>query len=254
MKNKASYEQALNEQMRTWLRLEQLFHYIHDRSKGLSYFDSRATVDGIVELLILLSRLDVSKELLSALEQRYRMLEKWQVSEGIDKQKLAHFLQRIENTAIKLDKKKFRSDELLEDKPLLQQVYRYHHLPTGRYGFDMPMYQHWLQRKPQQRRQDLTEWLSVFEPLSNAVDLILYFVRQNALISQQIAKAGLFQSKLDGTAQIQLIRVIPTSMQACYPEISGSKHRVTIRFFDWQTRKMPEQSEHDISFELACCQ
>lgn len=254
MKNRVSYEQALNEQMRTWLRLEQLFHYIHDHSKGLSHFDSRAAVDGITELLILLSRLDVQKELMTALEDRYRMLKKWQATDGIDKQKLGIFLRRIEDTAIKLDKKKFSSQDLLDDKPLLQQVYRYHHLPAGRYGFDIPMYQHWLQRKPQQRRQDLTEWLAVFEPLSNAVDLILYFVRQNALISQQIAKTGLFQSKLDGAAHIQLIRVIPTIMQTCYPEISGSRHRVTIRFFDWHTRKMPVQTEQDIGFELACCQ
>ena len=254
MKNKISYEQALNDQTRTWLRLEHLFHYINDRSKGLSYFDSRAAVDGVIELLVLLSRLDVQRELISALEGRYRMLKKWQENEGIDRQKLNHFLKRIENTAIKLDKKKFNSTDLLEDKPLLQQVYRYHHLPAGRYGFDIPIYQHWLQRKPQQRRQDLIEWLCVFEPLSKAVDLILYFIRQNALVSQQVAKAGLFQSKLDGSAHVQLVRVIPTSIQNCYPEISGSRHRITIRFFDWQTRKIPVQNEQDIGFELVCCQ
>jgi len=262
VKNKIIYEQPLNSKIRSWLRLEHLFHYLADRSKGLSHWDSRSAIDGLIELLVLLSRLDVKQDLIDSMQERQKTLLEWQDKTGIDKQRLFHFLRKLDTLSNALTNESCQVKDFLAKKPLLSQIYRYHHLPAGRCGFDIPVYHRWLQQKPQQRRQDLASWLADFGILADSVDLILYLIRQNALISRLDRKAsdGLFQEQFiqtqnTGKSPIQLVRIFMSAEQNCYPEISGGKHRISVRFFEWSSHlTQRQQMQSQVDFQLAYCQ
>ena len=59
---------------------------------------------------------------------------------------------------------------------------------------------------------------------------------------------------LDTAAPCHLIRVMLADDAACYPEISGSKHRFTVRFLELpDLDARPAQTRDDVPFRLVCC-
>jgi len=52
----------------------------------------------------------------------------------------------------------------------------------------------------------------------------------------------------------QLIRVNISSISPYYPDISGVKHRFSIRFMEGvDSNTNPTQTHNDVHFELYCC-
>jgi cell division protein ZapD len=142
----------------------------------------------------------------------------------------------------------------LAQNHLLNMVRQRSTIPGGTCNFDLPAYHYWLQRNPKQRQKDLSEWLAIFDPLREAIDLHLYLMRHNATASQEVAETGFFQTRLDPQTPYQLVRISLPSEYNCYPEISGGKHRFSVRFFEYDTaRAQPQPTEQNICFELCCC-
>ena len=79
-------------------------------------------------------------------------------------------------------------------------------------------------------------------------------VRNSSDPISEKAETGFYQSPLDPSLSCQLIRVFLPTASRYYPEISGGKHRFTIRFMEESTTDFrPAQSKNDINFELHCC-
>lgn len=57
-----TYELPLNERIRTFMRLEQLFARIHRHAEGDDPWDSRAALTGLLEILAILTRGDVRRD------------------------------------------------------------------------------------------------------------------------------------------------------------------------------------------------
>jgi cell division protein ZapD len=52
----------------------------------------------------------------------------------------------------------------------------------------------------------------------------------------------------------QLVRVTVTEESDCYPEISGGKHRFSIRFLRHSdSNARPQLVQEDVWFDLHCC-
>jgi cell division protein ZapD len=105
--------------------------------------------------------------------------------------------------------------------------------------------------------QELQEWIKPFLEIHKAIDLILELIRQSCVSTEEIAKGGFFQTTLplDNNDTVQLLRVAVPQTTPCYAEISGGKHRFTVRFMlpsSESDRAM--QTTKDIAFSLTCCQ
>jgi cell division protein ZapD len=86
------------------------------------------------------------------------------------------------------------------------------------------------------------------------VESTLNFIRNSRSASQEVAVAGFFQISLDRSQPFQLIKVSLDKSVRCFAEISGGKHRCTIRFMEPSADdKRPTQSIDDIPFTLTCC-
>lgn len=254
LKKKVVYEQPLNERVRSWLRLEYLFACVGNRMKSLSGWDSRAAVSALVEVLEFIGRTDVKMDLIRDLEQHLQGLKRWREMPGVDERRLTQIVQKLENLIAALSTTEGQLGQLLAHNHLINLVRQRSAIPGGTCNFDLPAYHYWLQRSPKQRQKDLNEWLAVFEPLREAIDLHLYLLRNHANTSQEIASAGFFQTRLDPQIPYQLVRISLPVEYNCYPEISGGKHRFSVRFFEYDTvQTQPRPTEQDIYFELCCC-
>jgi len=110
-----------------------------------------------------------------------------------------------------------------------------------------------LRQPAEVRFRDLQEWYGVFENLSNAISLILRLIRESAAPRTQIAKNGVFQQNLDAKTPYQMIIVNLPKESHYFAEISGGKHRVSIRFMDASTSPRPMATNNEVEFQLSCC-
>ncbi len=254
MNKKIVYEHALNDRMRNILRLEFLFAGIMYRLKGPTEWDGRAVMNGLIEILEFITRIDFKAELIKDLKQHTQILERWQHKPDVDTEQLEKLLNQSKLILSQLEKIEGAVEEGLLQHQLIHLVRQRSNISGGTSRCDLPSYHYWLQKNPKQRLNDLSEWLAPLKPISEAVDLDLYLIRNNSIISQEIAEIGLFKSKLNANATYQLIRVIMRREHPCYPEINGSKQRFSIRFFEQaHADKRSKQTEQNVNFELSCC-
>ena len=67
------------------------------------------------------------------------------------------------------------------------------------------------------------------------------------------AASGFFQKSLPGNVSAQLVRVGIPSDGGVYAEISGGKHRFSVRFMECNDWQHPTQVDRNIAFTLSTC-
>lgn len=254
VKRKIIYEQPLNDRMRHLLRMELLFAGMMYRLKGPAEWDSRAVIDGIIDILDFNARVELKTELINDLKLHLETLEQWQRTPKVDDDTIKKIAKQINYLLEKLQSQNFQLGERFAKNQVINQVRQRRNIIGGTCRGDLPGYFYWLQKNPKQRQDDLNEWLAPLILLKDAIELNLYLIRQNAVTSQEMALMGFYQSKLEMHTSYQMIQVILPTEHPCYPEINGGKQRFTIRFFEpTQQEKRPSQTQQDVNFELTCC-
>ena len=89
--------------------------------------------------------------------------------------------------------------------------------------------------------------------IAQATSLMLRLIRESVPAVKEIAEAGFFQKSLDLSTPCHIVRVTVPSDCPYFAEISGGKHRFTVRFLEQRLEERPVQTTDNIPFELACC-
>lgn len=250
---KISYEQPLNERIRTFLRLEFLFQQTEYTLHGESQWDSRATLNGIIEILNILGRSDLKTEIIMELERQIVNLSRLEDSPGVDRKKLGQILDEMDLVVDRLHATQGQIGLELRQNEFISSIKQRSSIPGGTCEFDLPGYHYWLEQPAETRIKDMQQWWSTFDNLRSSVDLILHLVRDSTTSTDELARAGFFQRSLDMHAPYQLIRVSLPTDSPYFAEISGGKHRFTIRFLEMTQDERPIQTSEDVNFILTCC-
>ncbi len=253
MSEKVYYEQPLNEKIRNLLRLEFLFDQLYASLDGKTPWDSRAAVVGLLDVYSIISRADIKSELLKELERYSTLLEALEKNPNVDNSKLSSVLDQIDVYIDRLHGMTGPVAGELRQNELLNSVRQRISIPGGACEFDLPSYHFWLSRPTEQRVADLKQWLAPFEVIRASISLIVRLVRESTPPTQQTAVGGFYQQTLDPNSPTQLIRVgLPRSFPL-YAEISGGKHRFSIRFMKLNVYDRDVATNDDVVFDLFCC-
>lgn len=248
------YEQPLNERVRSLLRLEFLFQQVNHAMAGPSIWDSREALRGLFDLLDLVGRSELKSELLKELDRYVTTISRFRQTPEVHVATLDSILLEIGEAIDRIRRLDHRALQAARKIDFLSAIQKRIQIPGGACRFDLPALHHWLQQDPEVRTQHLEEWLAPIAPLWDAVALILRIIRGSAIPQPEIACQGFFQRGLDSSTPYQIIRVLLPRDRALFPEISGGRHRFTIRFLEQpDPNRRAVQSTVDISFELACC-
>lgn len=246
------YEQPLNERMRTLLRLEHLFSQLHFHLAKDSEWDNRRCITTLIDTLNLLERADLKTELIKELDRLTVVLTKLKQQPHVNDVRLNKTLseltalnQHLQNTAGRL------GDDLRKNE-LIAAVKHRIAIPGGSCSFDLPSFHYWLLQPNKVRHAQLKEWTEALSSTENTVTTLLGIIRDSAYQEKELAKQGFFQKTLEAQSPCQLIRV-ELSDQLAFPEISGSKHRISIRFLTHDDNQKPVQTQEDVPFALGCC-
>ena len=253
MSHQIIYEHPLNERVRTLLRLEHLFTRITFHLPQPDEWDSRATINGLLDITNILARADIRSEVIKELERHTASLNKIRSAPGVDSQQLDLILADLENSTNKLRQITTQIGRGLRENEFLNNIMQRSTIPGGTCDFDLPQYHYWLQQPVETRQANLQEWFQELKPLQNSTQLLLALMRNSAHANQKQAIAGFYQRTLESQLPAQLIRVGLQNESALFPEVSGSKHRFSIRFLEPSSSGRPNQTQLDVDFSLTCC-
>ncbi|MGZ8094909.1 MAG: cell division protein ZapD [Methylosarcina sp.] len=254
MTTNITYEFPLNERIRVFIRLEQLFLQFSHFLSGDTVWDKQAAINVLLDIMTILNRNDVKSELLKEMERHSKVLHKIANSQAVDTEKVELLLDKLNQTSKRLYAASGKIGIHVMESELFQSIAQRSSIPGGTCSFDLPEFHYWLEQDESLRVRDLQHWSAPFSDIRAAIDIILNFIRNSNLATQEVAEAGFFQIALDKNLPYQLLKVSLDKTLPYFAEISGGKHRCTIRFMvPSRDEKRPVQSTEDIPFALTCC-
>ena len=250
----ANYEQPLSERMRTFLRLEFLYHPMLRNSGRDDDWATRATISTLIEILAILSRGDVRSEILSELDHQLGALEPFQSHARVDGGRLGNLMHILSTSRDEISSIGIGYLQSLKGSDFLNSIKHRSAIPGGTCEFDLPEYSHWLRQPIQRRQQDMAQWIQSVQPLCDGVSKVLWLIRESAQPKQKYASNGMFQHNMQKDTNCRLLRISLTGGSSLFPEISGSQHRFTVRFLEWSTvDQRAVQASNDVEFQLSIC-
>lgn len=247
------YEHPLNEKARTLLRLEHLFLQTEYHLPLPDTWNSRAAIDSLLDMVNIFSRADIKADLIKELERQRSTLSKIRHTENVNLQRLGEILDELERIGERLHDMNGQIGKSLRTNEFLKNIMQRSSIPGGTCAFDLPSYHYWLMKPAEYRHNELNEWLQTLEPVQSAIMLILSLVRGSTNPTKEVAHGGLYQHNLDAQAPVQLVRVGVPLETKLFTEISGGKHRFTIRFMIPSEDDRPVPTSDDVTFYLNCC-
>jgi cell division protein ZapD len=248
------FEQPLNERMRTFLRVEFLYEQALLHTKNPEAYGARAAIANLLEILAITSRGDIRADALKELDRHALRLNHFQRSPGVDGERLAHLLRKVETNRQNLSAAGKQFLAPLRENEFLSAIRHRSSIPGGTCMFDLPDYGYWLQSAGTGRTRQLQEWLEHLRPIADAIAQVLWLTREASTPVRHVANGGLFNLSLGKEDHYDLVRVLIAPDAGCFPEISAGSHRFTVRFAEWQgTENRARQATEDVPFLLALC-
>ena len=248
------YEQPLSERIRTFLRLEFLFRRGRYLLQQESPWASRLTFEVIIDVMAVLGRADLKKEIIKELERHSATLYALSRNPKVAQERLQEVRDEVHSMLQALHEREAPPGTELRHNELLNAVRQRSSIPAGTCDFDLPAFHYWLEQPGSHRIRDLSDWFSAFSSFESSVGLCLRIARESAPATREVASGGFFQRNLGSSTPCQMIRVALSREVPLYPEISAGKQRFAIRFLHpGGAASRPSQTDEDVEFDLLCC-
>ena len=252
--DKILYEQPLNERIRAFLRLEYLFQQASWHLSRQSEWDSRATLSCVLEILEIFGNTNLKSEALKELERHASSLKRHEQNPEVDHSQLSGLLDKINTNVDRVRSINGQIANELKASEFLVSIKQRSAIPGGTCDFDLPAFHYWLQQPAKDRTRDLAQWLSHFDAIGQAIQMILGLIRDSSPMKPTLATGGIYQRTLDPNLPCQLVRIALPPGLPYFAELSGGRHRFTARFLQFSIdEKRARQTDQDVEFELACC-
>ena len=253
MSNQMIFEHPLNERIRTFLRLEHLFEKVEYFAPQPEHWNTRAGIEGLLDILSITARADIKTELLKEIDRNLSTLARIGNQPGVDPSALRGIMSDLEDAAAGILDLNGPIGADARENEFLKAVSQRSAIPGGACSFDLPYY-HFLLTQPEEvRATRMRNWLAPMQPVSTAIGLLLSLARTSANPRALVAESGFFQEALDTQAPAQLVRVGIAPELPLFPEISGHRNRFSIRFMHANGAARPAQMREDVEFHLTCC-
>jgi len=247
------YEHPLNERVRTFLRLEHLFGKIDYFLSQQEEWATRAVIESLLDILSITARADIKTEILKELDRQGSLLERIGRQPGVDTRTLGQLLHRLEQVGEQVYRLGGQIGQQMRESEFIKGIMQRSSIPGGTLSFDLPQFHHWLRGPHEARRRSIQEWMQGLEPIRDGVALLLSLARDSNEPKRAHALQGFFQGTLDSQAAVQMIRVALDPKLAMFPEVSGHRHRFSIRFMEAENTGRPTQTTRDLDFLLTTC-
>ncbi|CAH2810014.1 MAG: Cell division protein ZapD [Candidatus Burkholderia crenata] len=246
------YEYPFNERIRTLLRLEDLFERFTFFLTQEDPREHHAALTTLFEIAEVAGRTDLKADLMKELERQRQTLAPFRGNPGIEQDALKSVLGEIEQTLAGLGQMQGKTGQHLTDNEWLASIRSRTIIPGGTCRFDLPSYFVWQQNPAEERRGDITKWVTPMLPLRDATTIVLRLARESGQASKVMAMQGSYQQMLSSRTY-QLMQVRVPSDTRLIPEASANKYMLWVRFTVQDGDLRPRAVDADIPFHLTLC-
>ncbi len=243
------YEHPLNERIRNYLKLEQLFKQVDSCAAANISVNHQVFFNALFAIIDTLERSDIRGDLIKGLEKLQQNLVIWSQAPDIDTTALETNLQK---TVSLVNQLKVNSQTWckLKENMLLASLKQRFAIQGGNASFDLPQLQFWLNQPEKQIAKDIEQWLLLLDNIKHSLALVLTFIRQRAEFECIETESGFYQDNGEG---LLLLRIKIAQSAQYFPTISGNKFRYSIRFMLPCEQKGRRYSNQATKFQLARC-
>lgn len=227
--NSIAYEFPFTERIRTFLRLENLYAKLEALTSDDHPLAHHQAILTLFEILEGGSRADLKADLLQELERQRQQLSSLRNNDAVDPQALQSTLDELVNAARALAAIGGRIGQSLRENEWLMLIRSRSNIPGGVCEFDLPSYHAWQHEDAEFRRNMLRQWAAPILPLSDAIRLLMRFLRSSGETETHMARDGSFTQPLTGRVY-QLARLTLPRDAAAVPELTANKYMIWLRF------------------------
>ncbi len=243
------YEHPLNERIRNYLKLEQLFSQAHSCVGSNMINTHQVFFNALFAIVDTLERSDIRGDLIKDIEKLEQNLVMWSKSPNVDSSALDENLRETVKLVSKLKGNSPTWWQLKEHKLLMSLKQRFA-IQGGNSSFDLPQLNFWLHQPHTQVMADIAQWLALLADIESALALVLKFIRQRASFTVIKTESGFYQDNGEG---LLLLRIKVNQSAQYYPTVSGNKFRYSIRFMLPCEESGRRYSNQATEFQLSRC-
>ncbi len=232
------YEFPLNERIRKLIRVEELFLKIDVLATSAKKYTEFSLFERLFELMLTASRYDLKVDLIQEIERqklKLRSKAKTQANNAL--------MVKLSKAKTKLEKAKIQPGFYFGDDKYLQEIKSRKDSPYGITSVDFPEFQFWLQcETPLARKDYFKQKIAPFQPIKEAIFVVLALLRSSAKEELVSAERGVFQKKLDPSLKNDLITISMNLRSKYYPNVSSNKYALSIHFEHYLKHTMLDKS------------
>jgi cell division protein ZapD len=247
------YEYPFNERIRTYLRLEHLFHRLGELAARQHPTDHHYAITTIFEVMDVAARAELKTDVLKDLDRQKHTLNGYRGNPAISEAVLNDVTGQLDACFTDLNGLPGKAGQSLTENDWLMSIRSRIGIPGGTCEFDLPAYFAWQHFEADVRQHDLQRWMATLVPLAESVRMLLKLLRDSGSPQKMLAAGGQFQQTLPQGRTFQLLRLRIDPALGLIPEISGNRLLVSIRLMQQGDDDRLHLSGGDTDFELALC-
>jgi cell division protein ZapD len=247
------YEHPLNEKIRIFLRIE----YIWQQLENCLQLDNSAncilSLQNLLQLLEINERQDIKSDAMKYTDKLIVKFHKIKNQSNVDSEKVDEIIDDLAATLAKIKSSVGKLSSGLSSNEWLSMMRQKLIVPGALSPSDLPFLHYWQNFPLNQKKQQLLTWQKSLQPLVEVVNKILFFTRKTSNIYEVTSINGNYQKIIDKQFEPQLITVEIPSQVNTYPEISGNRSRIVIRFLQTDLINKSVLFDNKFDFKLGVC-
>lgn len=247
------YEYPFNERIRTYLRLEHLFHRLRELVVREHPTDHHYAITTIFEVMDVAARADLKTDVLKDLEKQKHILNGYRGNPAISEAVLDEVTAQLDGCFAALNGLHGKAGQSLTENDWLMGIRSRIGIPGGTCEFDLPAYFAWQHFDAATRQQDLQRWIATLVPLAESVHMLLKLLRDSGSPQKVVAPGGQYQQTLPQGRTFQLLRLRIDPTLGLIPEISGNRLIVSVRLMRHGSDDRLHPCTDDAAFDLTLC-
>ncbi|MBP9722571.1 MAG: cell division protein ZapD [Gammaproteobacteria bacterium] len=251
--NMVTYYHPLNEKIRVFLRVEYLWQEIDYFISQKNNASCLIVLQHLLSLLDIIERFDLRSEAIKYLDRLVEKFFKMRSQPNVDSDKVNEIIQDLGSLSKSLKITVGKTATVLSSNEWLNIIRQKMLLPGGLSGSDSPFLKHWQQFSVNQKIKQILAWREELSLLANAINQILFYIRETSISTEVTAEAGAYQKVIENQFEPQLLIITFPSDYNIYPEISGNRYRIAIRFLQSDLISKAIPYTHLVNFNLAVC-
>ena len=220
------YEFPLNERVRKFLRIEEIFNKISEQLRIKNKFDDYVCFNLYFSTMATASRTDLKVELIQELEKQRLIISK---KNKTKKNILAQ--SQLRKVKVALEKSKIKTGFNFGGDKFLHELKTRAVSPSGIVMTDFPELQYWIGTTSQKdRKKYFITKMDEYTPIKSAIKALMDILRNNVHSDAMSSKIETVQYKLNSRFKNDLVMITLPEKSKYYPNISANKYAVNIHF------------------------